>query len=358
MHDTSAATAVHSCLKLMLLLVGCLLLASCAGGMVAQRAESELQWPPLPRPAKVRWVKEISSYRDAGIDRGFWARLADTLLGAHETKIGRPYGIFADDDERLFIVDVDLAIVHLLDVKNNTYKIIGGGEPQVFLTPIGITGNNEDFVYITDSEAGRVYRYSISSMELAPFVSGLQRPTGIAFNPFNGLLYVSETLGHRITVFDKNGVKRFSFGGRGDLPGKFNYQTDLSIDTHGTLYVTDPLNARIQVFSADGKVLRSFGSASDAVGDFMKPKGVAVDSSGMIYVCDSLRDAVQVYDAGNRFVMMVGERGQNPGNFWMPSGLFIDSNDTIYVGDTYNSRIQVFQRVHDAAPETLAPKLK
>ena len=98
---------------------------------------------------------------------------------------------------------------------------------------------------------------------LAPFITDLQRPTGIAYNRFNGLLYVSETLSHRISVFNEKGALRYSFGGRGETTGKFNLQTDLFIDSEGKVYVTDPLNARVQVFSADGKLLRAFGGASD-----------------------------------------------------------------------------------------------
>ena len=130
------------------LLAGYFLLTACAGG-AAIRTEPVLQWPPLPEPATVKWVKEISSYRDAGIRKGLWARMADAVMGTNETKISRPYGIFADDDERLFIVDVDLAIVHVMDRKENSHWEIRGQESNALLTPIGITGNNAGRIYIT-----------------------------------------------------------------------------------------------------------------------------------------------------------------------------------------------------------------
>lgn len=348
MRITSRLLSLRFTPRYLAVLAGCLLLSACAGG-AAIRSEQALQWPPLPRPATIKWVKEIGSYRDAGIRKGIWARMADAVIGADEARIARPYGIFVDEKERLYIVDVDLGIVHVMDRKENSYREIGGGERKVFVTPIGITGDNAGRIFITDSEAGVVYRYNTHDKTLVPFVTSLRRPTGIAYNRFNGLLYVSETVEHRISVFDEKGALRYSFGGRGEAPGKFNLQTDLFIDSGGKLYVTDPLNARVQIFSADGKLLQAFGEASDTPGDFMKPKGVAVDSGGNIYVCDSLRDAVQVYTADRGYFLTFGLRGQSAGEFWMPSGLYIDRNDMIYVADTYNSRIQVFQYSRPAA---------
>lgn len=304
----------------------------------------ELQWPPLPYQTRVEWVKTIENYQDAGITKSFWKKIVEFVVGKEDMHIGKPYGVLCDDHERLFVVDVGLALVHVMDVKENTYYVIGGGDERIFRSPIGITEDDNENVYITDSAAGTVYRYSIREKTLRPFTSyKLGRPTGIAFNRNNRLLYVTDTASHQVIVMDLSGVERYRIGGRGDAPGLFNYPTDLFIDKQGRLYVTDALNSRIQIFSAEGALLKAFGKAGDKGGSFAKPKGVAVDSEGHIYVCDALFDAVQIFDDTGRFLLDFGGNGVNAGQFWMPSGLYIDKSDYIFVADTYNRRVQVFR---------------
>lgn len=331
--------------RLLMVVVLCSLLAACAGRAPfrGMPAESGIQWPPAPLPAAVSWVRNVGNYPDAGITKSAWKYLTDFVFGAEESAIGRPYGVLMDGRDRLFVVDVVFRRVHVMDVKENRYTIIGEGKQDVFQMPIAIAADDNDVVYITDSEAGIVYRYNLRSKILTPFVTGLMRPTGIAFNKTNRLLYVSETGAHQIVLFDLNGKERLHLGRRGEAPGQFNFPTDLFIDHTGKLYVTDPINARIQVFSADGVFVRAFGRAGDAQGEFSKPKGVAVDSEGSIYVCDALRDSVQVFDSSGTFRLEFGERGQDSGTFWMPSGIYIDREDMIYVADTYNRRVQVFR---------------
>lgn len=338
--------------RILLILTICSLLASCSGGISLRSmpAERPIQWPPLPLPAKVSWVRNISNYMDAGITRSTWKYMIDFIFGEKESAIGRPYGVFVDGRERLFVVDVKLRRVHVMDSKENRYDVIDNEKQDQFQIPIAIAEDDNNNVYITDSEAGIVYRYDFRTRILAPFISNLLRPTGIAFNKSNRLLYVSETSAHQIVLFDLNGKERFHIGRRGEGPGQLNFPTDLFVDRTGKLYVTDPINARIQVLSAEGAFILAFGRAGDAPGEFSKPKGVAVDSEGNIYVCDALRDSVQVFDAMGNFQLEFGDQGQDSGTFWMPSGIYIDDKDMIYVADTYNQRIQVFRHSGRTAP--------
>jgi DNA-binding beta-propeller fold protein YncE len=334
---------------IMMVLVSALL-AACAGPAV--QAKREIYWPPPPLPPQVAWVSEIGDYHDAGISRGFWRRVADFFVGEKDQHIGRSYGIYVDEHERLFIVDTVYGVVHVMDGRENTYEVIGQKEgAPVFKNPIAITGDEAGNVYITDSVGGVVYRHNLKEGILTSFIQSLERPTGIAFNRNNRLLYVSDTVNDQVAVYDLKGNERFRIGRPGTAPGQFNHPTDLFIDRQGTLYVTDPLNARIQIFSPEGRYQRTFGRPGDSGGDFSKPKGVAVDSAGYIYVVDALLDVVQVYDPSGRFWLDFGETGSGAGQFWLPSGMYIDARDRIYVSDTYNRRVQVFRRILPEAAE-------
>ena len=332
------------CILLCCLVLAALLAGGCAGTPKQLGAQRELLWPPLPMEPRIQWVQEIHDSGDVGISKGFWKRLVELVAGSKDNRIGKPYGVFVDDKERLMVVDVGLARVHVMDLKNKSYSIIGDGEKDAFRTPIAITEDDEDNVYITDSGAGMVFRYSFRDKTLQPF-NGLkmERPTGIAYNRGNKLLYITETGKHQVVIFDLKGRERFRIGGRGEGAGQFNYPTDLFIDAQGHLFVTDVLNARIQTFAANGALLSAFGQAGDSAGRFAKPKGVAVDSEGHIYVCDALLDTVQIFDPGGQLLLDFGGTGTDAGKFWMPSGLFIDAHNTIYVSDSYNRRVQVFK---------------
>ena len=328
--------------SLLLVVVACTVLAGCAAAPAAGLRPSSgspwLQWQAEFAPTRIEWVQSVANPTDAGISKGFWERLRDAVAGGGESGLRRPYGVLLDRQSRLLIVDSGFGALHLMDMKRNKYTMIGHGPGRSFLLPIAVAEDEQGDLYITDSAAGLVYRYDARERSLVPFVR-LQRPTGIAFNRSNQLLYVTDTLAHQIVAFDRNGNERLRLGGRGERAGDFNFPTDLFIDGQGKLYVTDPLNFRIQIFSPAGTFLNSLGGA----GVFSKPKGVATDSEGNIYVCDAMLDVVRVFDAAGTFLLDFGERGIEPGEFWMPSGIHINADDMILVADTYNRRVQAFR---------------
>src|SRR6266567_2261859 len=194
-----------------------LILCACAPSRTTQPVipDHELQWPALPMEPKIQWIKEIRNYQDMGLNQGFWKRVWGFIAGENATDIVKPYGIYSDDTQRLFVVDVGAGIVHLFDSATGRYSAIEG-DGIAFKTPIGITGDNNGAIFITDSGEGQIYRYKTAEetlQKLTPFK--LQRPTGIVYNKVNRLLYVSDTAAHQVIAIDLEGKERFRFGGRG-----------------------------------------------------------------------------------------------------------------------------------------------
>lgn len=317
-------------------------LAACAGpgSLYQSQPAANLSWPQQIDGPRVVWVKNISGYQDAGIAKSFWKRALEFFIGEDERRLVRPYGILFDGNERLYIADPGRGIVHSMDIRGGVYTVIGGEEGSPLRTPIGLAEDEAEHLYITDSTTATVYRYDIKDGTLKPFlVNRLQRPTGIAFNEANKLLYIVDTTGGLVVAVDAEGRERIRFGGEGE----FNHPTDIAIDDLGQIYITDALNYKIRVFTAEGAPITQFGAAGDTPGYLYKPKGVAVDSRRHIYVCDAMLDAVQIFDDSGRILLSFGANGPGNGQFWMPSGLFIDRHDYIFVADTYNRRIQVFR---------------
>ncbi len=306
-------------------------------------------WPAPPAAARIQWVRDIRQPEQLQRQEGFWHRVRDFLVGRSRTLLVKPYGLYVDAGRKLFIVDPGSGVVHFLDQVEGRCRVIPGPGSTISLqSPVDMTGDGRGQYFITDSQAGLVYRYQLQDNRLQKFTgSPLRRPTGIAWHPGKELLYVAETGRHQVVAFDLQGIERLRFGGHGDGPGQFNFPTAVCVDHRGQVLVTDALNARIQVFTPEGHFVSAFGEPGDTSGTFAKPKGVAVDSEGHIYVCDALFDAVQIFSPAGRLLLAFGESGSGPGQFWMPAGIAVDGDDFIYVADSYNQRVQVFRYLNE-----------
>ena len=346
MGETRNRTSAHmtgGILSLFILLV----LAGCASTPSRQSLPdgAEMNWPPPPAEARITWTGEFSRPTDLGIGKGFWARVVELVIGEEDTRIVRPYGVYANGKGVIYVTDPGSSLVHRYDTERKSYSRLKGTKGSPLKTPIGVGGDGRGTVYVADAESGIVFRQTSDDDELLPFITkGEWRPTGLAVDPQEGRLYLADSINNQIVVFDLAGQEKFHFGSRGEEPGMFNSPTDLWFDRKGRLLVTDPLNYRIQIFSRNGLYLSAIAKeAGDAAGDFSKPKGIASDSEGHIYLADALIDAIQIFDDKGRLLLIFGDRGSKPGEFWMPAGIFIGSDDTIYVADVYNFRIQTFR---------------
>jgi len=338
------------CLALALLATGC------ASSWVprATAPATGLQWPLAPRPAKVTYLRALSGFapaRDAG------ATLRAIAFGSERDAKGAfvlPVAVAASADGGLAVADQGCRCAHLFLPAAGRYLRLTGSEAEKMTSPVAVAFGERGRLFVADS-AGRVFVFAADGgfeRTLTRTGAGaLQRPTGLAFSPATGRLYVVDTLAHSIYAFDRGLEPVAAFGGRGEGAGAFNYPTHLAWAPPGELYVTDALNFRVQILDEEGRPLGGFGRHGDGSGDIAMPKGVAVDRDGVVYLVDSLFDSVQLFDRGGGFLLTVGGRGTELGEFWLPSGAFLSATGELYVCDTYNRRIQVF-RVTDgyAAP--------
>lgn len=310
-----------------------------------------LLWQMDGNSAKVKWVGELGDYHKEGFSEGVWKSVLHFFTGDQSLRITKPRTVLMDSTERLFVADPGVSVVHILDIKNKKAAVIPADDKIQLYTPVAVAEDGAGRLYISDSKAKVVYLYEIESKSLLPFITkGVERPTGLAYNKVNKLLYIADTVAGEVVAVDPDGVEKFRFGSAKDGETEFNHPVDLWIDKKGQLYVTDSLNYKIKIFTPEGQLINSFGTAGDSAGSFNKQKGIAVDSFGNIYVCDSLQDVVQIFDDTGRYLMSFGNNGIKSGEFWMPSGIYIDQHDFIYVADTFNQRIQIFRYVSQPVP--------
>lgn len=310
--------------------------------LASEKDAVSLIWPNPPEPARVAYLKTIERPRDIGAQTGFFAKLAEYIMGARVDDIVKPYGVAVDSGGRIIVADTAFRRIHIFDAAKKKYISVDEAGDSAFSSPIAVATDGADNIYATDSTLGKVFVFNKKGGFLFDFSAG-RRPTGIAVGREDKVLYVSDTIEHNIKVYDLKGKLLRTIGKYGTGPGEFNYPVDLYADRNGELYVIDAMNYRVQIFDRSGKFVTKFGKQGDGTGDFGRPKGIAVDRDGHIYVADALFDAVQIFDREGRYLLSFGSLGVEAGMFWMPCGVYIDEGDNIYVADSYNRRVQVFE---------------
>lgn len=298
---------------------------------------------------RLEFVRAFSSEMEVKPKRSLWNKLVDWVAGPPAyRRMLRPYDIALDSAGRILVTDPGAPAVHVLDFEKQKYSFLEGGKGRSFQSPLGVTVDAKDNIYVTDSAVGLVFVFDPGG-KFKRYIGGqkngkayFQRPTGIAVDSAANRLYVADTFQHRVYVLDLEGNVLNSFGGRGLEPGRFNYPTEI-VARGGELLVVDAMNFRVQTFTRDGAFVRSFGALGERTGSLLRPKGVALDSEGNIYVADGLLETVQVFNERGQLLYFFGRGGARAGEFQLPAGLCIDSRDRIYVADSLNQRIQVFQ---------------
>jgi DNA-binding beta-propeller fold protein YncE len=333
-------------LQTLCILFCCVLLASCGAPQSGQSPESRgasdmvITWPSSADTTRIRFLQFFATPEDLGIRPTAFRRFMDAMAGVKDTGMIRPYAISVYD-QKILVGDPGMHAVHLFDRGKRVYRFITTADDEPLSSPVGVA-LSQDRIFVADSALGKVFILDHKGVLLTT-ISGLQRPTGLAFDATSNRLYVADTMEHRIAVFDVNGQALFDFGQRGIAEGEFNFPSHIFL-SNGRLLVNDNMNFRIQTFDTDGRFLSSFGTHGDGSGAFSQPKGVAADSDGNVYVAGATIDRVQVFSQQGEFLLAFGSKGVGAGEFVMPTGVTI-VDDRIYVADSYNRRIQVFQYV-------------
>ena len=267
------------------------------------------------------------------------------LLGEEKAEqLRRPNGIVADSAGNIYVADSEQRIIFVFDQEKKSLRFLGFG---ALAGPVCLAiDNKRGIIFVSDSRLKRVVgldKNTDRNVITIGVPGDFGAPSGMVYDNERDRLYVADSKGHIIKVFDKEGKLLFTIGKRGSGDGELNFPSYLAIDRLGRLYVVDAFNFRIQIFDAEGKFIKKFGKLGDASGSFSRPGGIGVDSDGNIYVADASYNNFQIFNEDGKLLLWVGVTGKKPGQFYLPSGLYIDAKDRIYVSDTFNRRAQVFQ---------------
>lgn len=327
-------------------------------GCAAQQPQTARRffWPPLPERPRIEWLKAYYSQQD--FPKSGFSKFLQTIAGEEDAfSFNKPLDIKSNGKGKVYVTDAGLQGVVVYDMVKHDVHMLGRDEAAgMFRQVVGVTVDDVDNIYVSDAEKNLVLVFTpdekpLRTINLADHVV---KGGGLAIDVKRQRLFVVDTRGHKIVVFDLAGKYLFSFGQRGDADGSFNYPIDVEVNSKGEVVVADSMNARIQIFDSEGKFLRKFGRRGDGPGDFQIIKAVAIDSDDNIYITDGKGHKLEIYSTNGDYLLTVGglysvlQTGKEaPGGFLIPQGVDIDRNDTIYVVDQLNRRFQVFQYISD-----------
>lgn len=302
-----------------------------------------------------------------------------------------PQGLAFDSAGNLYVADFAAATVRKITpagvvttqagIFGATGTLDGTTTTATFLNPSGVVADNAGNLYVSDAGAHTIRKIAtdgkVTTFAGTAGASGaidgtgaaarFNKPRGMVIDPA-GNLYVADYNNNTIRKITPAGVVT-TYAGAAGLFGsadgaattaKFNFPTDVAIDSSGNLYVADSANNAIRKISPAGQVSTLAGTAGAAAGlvdgtgaaaRFNTPTGVTLDSSGNVYVADYNNQVIRKITATGIVSTLAGTGkttgvldGQgyilSPSLFNNPTGLSINTAGTIFVADTDNNLIR------------------
>lgn len=172
------------------------------------------------------------------------------------------------------------------------------------------------------SNTGTVYDQDGNQQAAPGGFPNLSAPDGSAYDPANGLIYVTNYVGNSVTVYDKNGNQQTAPGGFPNVNNPIGIAYD---SANGFLYVTNNGNNGVTVYD-------QYGTQRNVSGTFPNldsPYHIAYDpANGFLYVANYGNNTVTVYDQNGNQQTVAGSFANLNG----PVGIAFDSiNRFLYV---------------------------
>jgi DNA-binding beta-propeller fold protein YncE len=225
--------------------------------------------------------------------------------------------------------------------------LTGENDQSSFGKPFAVAARNGR-VYVGDTEGRRIYVFDLARHRTFSFglrLEGeLRKPAGIALDGA-GFVYVVDATARRLVVYDPYGLYVRAVDGATE----WVRPTGVAVNAAGDrVHVVDTGGVeseahRVLTYDAQGKLLRSLGKRGGAAGEFNLPVDAAVAPDGTLWVLDAGNFRVQAFDPQGTFLRMFGSAGNGLGQFGRPRGLAIDRDGLLYVSDASFANVQVFQ---------------
>jgi sugar lactone lactonase YvrE len=280
-------------------------------------------FPPPPDEPRIQFLTSFGKETDLG-GRGSFA---DFIVGRDRwlRPIWKPYGI-ASTKGKIYVCDTQAGNVGIADLVKRRLRYVRPTGRGAFGLPFNIAVDKDGTFYVTDTKRLQVLIFNGDGTFAGELGKGTEmKPCGIALG--GDRLYVTDLSNHCVRVYNKTSRELLFEVPRNpaEEKGKLFSPTNVTLDEQGRIYVSDSGGFAVQIYDAEGNHLRTIGEIGLTPGRFALPKGIGVDREGRIYVVDAATQLVQVFDSEGRVLMYFGyPQTSGPGGMWLPAGLAID----------------------------------
>jgi len=253
--------------------------------------------------------------------------------------LSTPVDVAVDRRGISLLLDAGNRSIVLLSPRGDVIREIPGR--GIFRDPTAVAVAADGAVFVADGDAGRVLEIEMTGRVRHEYgVGRTSRVTGVAV--FGDAVYCADNANGTVVVFKRGGGRTGGWGGKGDLPGKFNAPFRIAVDGAGRVFVTDVMNARVQWFSAFGQHLGTLKKFGAGEGKIFRPTGISIDRMGRIWVSDSYTGLVQLFDGNGTFIRSLGTSGR-PFVFGDPIGI-AEGPGGMWVVDQREERAGLFRK--------------
>lgn len=212
--------------------------------------------------------------------------------------------------------------------------------------PISLAMMQDGRLLVSDAATGGIKVFSQSGKLQAelnlPQLSGLDgvRAGRIVLDR-KGRLYCVDTAHGEVLVFDFPWKLKLRLGARGSRDA-FKVPEDVAVDRFGRIYVSDSVGVPIRVFDSGGAYLFSIGRHGEGASDLSSPTSLLMDRFDQLWVTDTLRNQIVIYSHTGWPLRVFGQVGQLSGQLLHPVALALDGLGRIYIAEREGRRVQCF----------------
>jgi DNA-binding beta-propeller fold protein YncE len=208
------------------------------------------------------------------------------LSGAHGMgKLLQPLNIFIDSEGIKYVVDPIRGQVVVFD-KNDFYlKAFGSSrewkpvDAAVFEDRLYVVDIKNAEVHVLDKKTGSTIKKIGRTGEP---VNWLIKPTNITIDK-DGTLYVSDASRFQIVKYNRDGYFLGTIGKLGTNLGHFARPRGIAVDREGRIFAVDASFDNVQIFDKTGQLLMFFSKYGRDRGDLYLPAKVVVDYDHIKY---------------------------------------------------------------------------
>ncbi len=304
-------------------------------------------FPPPPDEPHLQYLVGFQSELEfkGSEDKTFLNYLTGTKPLRRE--LSKPYGV-AVHGKNYYICDTEFNAIIVLDLPTRKMRLFRAEGEGALKLPLNLTLDADGTAYVADSQRDQVVIFDKDENYVAAIgKAGDLKPRDVAVS--TDKIYVADLQKHCVRVFDKASHNELFSLPRGDdvknPKAEIFTPTNLALDEAGNLYVGDTGGFHVLVFDAAGKFVRNVGEFGDGPGQFARLKGVAVDREQRIFAVDAMSQVTQIFDSTGRLLSWMADPTATKATQSLPAKVMVDYDNVgafrEYIAPNFNAEFLV-----------------